>query len=532
MQNTTNQPQTFYTKPGMPAPAPQVSEQQPKMPENKKVKSNSKQIFAIAGLVLFLIVAVMGIMIAQRQVAAPDEDVRPVAPTAPESQPSASTFEQNNCVVTFDVPFPVVECVDKTMYDLQGKLIPAGGALARGQQYEYRVSASATYRSLGEVKVHDVIPEELEYVRPAVGSEKYITNDPSNGILTANFGILEDEEVTVGFIVEVPSTIEPTEITNTALVYEFPINSKQPEPPSHADECSVTHTILPIGSAECVEKEAYTNFEGTKIISGSEIEPGSEFVYKITVSAEQTTTGPVTILDELHQDLTFIVDPDNTTGLTYDAVTRAVSIDLGVLQTGQINIIEFKVQLSANPQSETFNNTAIVTTGDTKHVCELPLKVEKEYSCNSECTTNAQCLGAGDDHICYDTGSGKFCRLASNPINDSCLVATSTPTPTPPPTGPSTPGPTPAPGCNDICVSNADCSNINHICMTTSDGSNRCRLAQYPDSTTCTEPVATTTAQQPELPTELLQSGPESWLNWLKAGLVTLGIGTALFLLL
>lgn len=672
MQNTTTQPQNFYTQPTMPAAAPQPIGQT-EMPK-KGGKMKPKQLLAVVGLVLFVIVAAMGILIAQRQVAGPGEDVTPVAPTAPESEPAASTYEPNNCVTIFNVPAPfadcaskvaltdftnaggktipvgsdfnvgdqfvfslsvsnpgegtvqnaklidnlpnslqfvsgptnppytitnngqtvtatipqvgpkstvkvefkvvvtaanygsntnsayvenlnlekpdkmcsydfitlegVTECVDKTLVDTRGRLIPNGGALTRGQRYEYRVTAKATNRSLGEVKVHDVLPEELDYIGPAAGSEKYITNDPNSGILIANFGVLEDEEATLGFIVEVPDDIEPTEFTNKALVYAFPPTSRQPEPPSNADECSISHTILPIGTAECVEKEAFT-VNGTEIASGSDITPGQEFTYRITVLAEQTTTGPVVLVDELPRDIRYVEDPSNTPGIV-ESPEGTLTLNLGTMTSGQEEVVEFRVQLVANPQEETFRNVAIVTTdGDVKHTCELPLDVEKDYSCNSECDTNENCATIGSGYICYTTSSGNFCRLASNPTNVSCQnptptptptpPPTGTPTPTPPPTGTPTPTPTPAPGCNDLCVQNADCSNSSHICVTTDDGSMRCRLADYPSSSTCTIP---TVAEQPVLPQELPQTGPADWLNWLKAGLVTLGIGTALFLLL
>lgn len=690
MQNTT-QEQNFYTKPAT-ATMPSSSSFGTGMGSTtpKKVgKMPTKRLLSIAGLFLFLIVAVIGVLVAQKQFF---QRGKTVAPTAPDSQPSATTYEPNSCVTTFIVPAPlalcnskkaftgftssrgsqeilpgsefdvgdefvfqlaisqpeqgtisnvrvidtlpnslefvagapnapytvtangqtvtatipqissestvnvefrvrvrsgnygrntntayvenlaqervdqvcsydfevvegIVECVEKNLYDLRGRLIANGGALVRGQEYEYRITAGATNQSNGEVKIHDVIPEGLTYVRPAVGSERYITNDPRSGILIANVGILEDDEATIGFIVRVPATAPVGNFTNRALVYAFPPNSRQPEPPSNADECSVTHTILPSGTAECVEKEAFTDFGGTEIAPNTAITPGDEFVYRLTITAEETTTGAVTVVDELHRDLTFIQDPGNTQGLRYNSTNRQVTLDLGTMQSGQTERVQFKVQLAADPQDTTFRNLATISTNNsTRHTCEITLKVEQPvYECNSACETNEDCMTIGDDHICYNTSSGNFCRLASNPTDTSCKPAKPTPTPTatptPPPTGPGTPTPSPTPiiGCNDICVSNSDCANSNHICMTTADGSNRCRLPDYPNSTTCTATIASTTPpdvivqqpvyetstpQQPVLPTELPQTGATDWVNWLKAGLVTLGIGTALFLLL
>ncbi|MDQ3008363.1 MAG: hypothetical protein M3Q81_02085 [bacterium] len=156
------------------------------------------------------------------------------------------------------------------------------------------------------------------------------------------------------------------------------------------------------------------------------------------------------------------------------------------------------------------------------------------YSCNSACTTNEQCATANSNYLCSD---GR-CRLDSAPAQANCV----------PPTQPT---PTPTVGCNQTCATNGDCTNPAHICATTSDGSNKCRLAEYVNSTTCTPPQVNVGTQasrpplamnpvnpvepdqtQPVLPDELPQSGPEDWSNWLKAGIAALGVGAVLLLLL
>ena len=106
---------------------------------------------------------------------------------------------------------------------------------------------------------------------------------------------------------------------------------------------------------------------------------------------------------------------------------------------------------------------------------------------------------------------------------------TSTVTTTPNPT--STPNQVTALNCDDECVSNADCSNSTHICFTTSDGKNRCRLQSNLTDSNC-QPSQVVVQTQPELPVELPSTGPEDWINWLKVGLATLGVGAALLLLL
>ena len=142
---------------------------------------------------------------------------------------------------------------------------------------------------------------------------------------------------------------------------------------------------------------------------------------------------------------------------------------------------------------------------------------EGTLSCNDSCTADSECSDVNANWYC-STDTNR-CRLKSNPISTSCLAKI-----------PSNNNNTMEAGCNEICITNSDCSNSNQICVTTSDGSNRCRLESYTNSTSCT--ITGSSGTQPSLPGELPETGPENWLNWLKAGLTTLGIGTALFLLL
>ena len=162
-------------------------------------------------------------------------------------------------------------------------------------------------------------------------------------------------------------------------------------------------------------------------------------------------------------------------------------------------------------------------TNPTSTVCQPPVNA---VDCNEACTSDDQCELTNSNYSCDSTTN--TCRLSANPSSLTCDLPP-TPTPTPTPTPVVTPTPTPAPGCNDPCFSNADCSNSSHICVTTEDGTNRCRLESSTDSASCTPPQAT---EQPQLPTTLPETGPEDWMRWLQAGLVTLGIGTFLFLLL
>ena len=101
------------------------------------------------------------------------------------------------------------------------------------------------------------------------------------------------------------------------------------------------------------------------------------------------------------------------------------------------------------------------------------------------------------------------------------------PSPDASPTATPTTEPTVTYSCNSSCSSNSQCQSANssYICYLS-----KCRLDSNPTSDQCAQSSSTTT--QPELPAELPESGSEDILNWFKAGLGALGIGTVLLLLL
>ena len=136
--------------------------------------------------------------------------------------------------------------------------------------------------------------------------------------------------------------------------------------------------------------------------------------------------------------------------------------------------------------------------------------------------------------------------LTVTPTATPTITPTQNPSETPRPTATATPNPTATPttiptpvvGCNDACMTNANCSNSNHICYFVSENEGRCRLDSNPSNTECrpavavVPPTTTPVVAQPELPEVLPESGPADWGNWLKAGLAVLGVGIALLLLL
>jgi hypothetical protein len=188
-------------------------------------------------------------------------------------------------------------------------------------------------------------------------------------------------------------------------------------------------------------------------------------------------------------------------------------------------------------------------------VSEPELLACGEVDCDTDddCENGLTCITADDGkNYCADPAFEDAC--ADDPSVINCCeepAATPTPTGTITPTPTATPTPTPELlACGDQgCSDNFDCAS-GLICVTADNGNNYCGEPDYKsacadnpsDTNCCTKPgeettptptfVLTTTGDQPELPEELLRTGPEDWLRYLQAGLATLGVGALLLLLL
>ncbi|MFZ5376361.1 MAG: LPXTG cell wall anchor domain-containing protein [Patescibacteria group bacterium] len=169
------------------------------------------------------------------------------------------------------------------------------------------------------------------------------------------------------------------------------------------------------------------------------------------------------------------------------------------------------------------------------------------------CSNDDDCTGS---LVCIPASNGSnYCgyneyrtACAANPSYSSCCTAPTVPTNTPVPGATNTPVPTLPPyvspqptgyivvttvQCNDTCSINSDCANVSHICY-----NGRCRLDVNPEDQYCRMPSGATTKYvetvyvAQELPAELPQTGPADWMNYLKVGLVALGVGALLLLFL
>lgn len=508
---------------------------------NPKSKIKIKTALAILGIIAFLLVASVGVFIAQRQ----QQVSEPVAPNAPVSTPSAAGGD-NSCLLEFSVAPPdgVANCESKKAFTVSpelkdSKVIANNELLPRGTEFFYQIKVSASKLTSGNVDFSDQLPEALTFVNDPANTAG-LTYDETTKTLTKSLGQMQPNQVIkINFKVKLLDDAELGSFSNSASIATA--GSGQQEPV----QCTSILGVEPEGKAVCDAKTAYTLGEngeiGKEIPAGSSVNPGEKLVYRIAVSTKEPTMGGVVVVDTLPSKVKFV--EAITEGLTHeDGVVRAETNEFKYHETkdddggspeatpsAQVVKVyyDFIVQVDASASAGVLtNNVSVANEGDgdgsDASSCSLELVIP-ENKCNDACTVDAQCP---KDLACVDS----VCRLPENPTDTQCKPK-SAPKPTP------TPTPPPVIGCNDDCGVDSDCSNANHICYNT-DAGGKCRLASNVESLTCTNPTTSAPVitppptQQPELPPELPQTGWTELGNWLKAGLVTIGVGVGLLLLL
>jgi len=463
---------------------------------------------------LFIIVGAAGIFIAQRQ----RQVAGPVAPNAPASNPKAAQELAKSCTLSFVVPEPTptpspspspvpkekAECESKetfyaTAISSDAEATPSGVALSGkigpttpvpvGTVIEYRITVAAKGTTTGDVTVIDTLPDAVEYLPDAESNSAWIVNE--KGDLTINLGVLEEGTQVLKIVAKVVKATDGMSGSALRFINKVSVITAPATPsgPEYLSECKVTN-VLP-------EPTPTPSPTPTPTPSPSPT-PTPSPTPGVTPSPTPTPTP----------------SPSPTPGVTPSPTPIAYTCQSPCdtdeqCQTGN----------ASHFCSQEYGNTCRLYSNPSDEDCEPAVAT---YACNSACTTNEQCYGANPNYVC----SGGMCRLDSNLPATNCLPIAYVP-------------PAPAVGCNEVCETNADCDQTDHVCVTTSTGENRCRHQDYVNSSTCSAPPATqtvyttTVAQvQPELPQELPQSGAFNLANWLKAGLVTLGLGAALLLLL
>ncbi len=364
--------------------------------------------------------------------------------------------------------------------------------LKKGQEFVYRITVKGSTPEAKNVTITDTLPTGLTYVGPV--GDSVIKH--AAGVVTVTYPTVGAVPKVAEFKVKVATTVaDGIDIVNKAT-----IKTEGASP----DECSVSLKVETTAVAD------YScNKPCTTTAQCQDTTKGGNALY----SCEGTTGAKTCRLTS------------NTTSTTCEAAT-VYACNTQCTDNSQCSAVNAD-WVCASDQG----NRCRLDTNRGSASCEAP---PKTYTCNASCDNDEQCKSYNVSYKCYQAGgsTGKVCRLATNETNTSC-------------NNPSAPPPAPAVGCNVTCSTTADCSNSNHICYDTAlvgqTAGKVCRLANYVNSSSCTTPTGTSVAVtpptttkggQPALPAELPQTGPEDWMNWLKGGLITLGVGAALLLLL
>lgn len=326
---------------------------------------------------------------------------------------------------------------------------------------------------------------------------------------------------------------------NSHELYVYAIDSQDPV----NSNVLIENTPQTITCPSLTDAVSCDNVTGT-LTDGTVVDETTELTYEVTYSGGELVTRVSFVI---HGNFTgpgwdtgwinIESDPTPTDGIfssstTYKEITdllvdsgydRQQIIDEGILY--HMNVIGPEGLCWGNGQWEGDGESCTPNLDCLNKTITLSVG-QDPVACNEDCTSDTECQLTDTNYVCdYITDT---CRLDSNLTSTTCQTASND-------DDDDNDDDVTTVGCNDICVTNSDCQDTDHICVTTADGSNRCRLTAYTSSESCvieSSGGTTTATTQPSLPAELPESGPEDWLNWLKAGLVTMGIGTALFLLL
>ncbi len=203
----------------------------------------------------------------------------------------------------------------------------------------------------------------------------------------------------------------------------------------------------------------------------STFSPSDVVVYKVTLTNNGAAGSQISLADILADsgtnNLGKVTFMDSDCGASaYNATTKTLTCPAAPVGAGASVSHIFRVKLDAAISDGTsITNSAIASAESVNASCSVAVTVSNPsnptYSCNSDCTSDAQCKTANDNYTC----SGNKCRLSTNTSSTTC-----------------TPAETVTYACNSSCTTDAQCQTANSA-YTCSSGS--CRLGSNTSSTTC-----------------------------------------------
>jgi hypothetical protein len=525
--------------------------------EAKKPGKNNKlrSILTVVGLTLFFVAAMLGVMIAQRQRVAQG----PVAPNAPASKPAASSGESCDLTRTVRVVAVPDDSCQYSDWSTDGDCGSEDNICEEGQRYQVRTIDN-------DVVDTEICTESLEQCivdTSCVGDDPETTTAPTPTDITYQSCNQNPPECVISNL----TALTATEDTATDPKHE--VTASWEVTGSLDNEYRITYSSRVKGSTQFGDWTALPNFPATTLSTAKytvdePLDPNLE--YELWVRCERTDIDKDANNDNqyCHNQMvefsavdisptpTSTIDPDNPVDTPTPTPTYACDSSCDTDANCQTVNAEYIC-------SSEYGDKCRLDSNRVSDVCEAK---EDTFACDSPCDNTDECKTANSNYKCSTT-YGDVCRLASNEGASNCLPVNYVAAPT-------------LSGCNDTCDSNSNCMYSNYICYTANSSNNVCRLDQYPNSDTCRPPAVVnayvpparqvyipteqvvyvqqnpttyspeipvfiptpapradyTPLAQPDLPAALPQTGPADWANWLKAGLVTLGLGAALLLLL
>jgi len=208
--------------------------------------------------------------------------------------------------------------------------------------------------------------------------------------------------------------------------------------------------------------------------------PSDVIVYKVTLTNTGTATQVISLSDILvgttSNNLRKVSFLDSNCGPNaFKPTALTLSCPIPDVAAGASVSRIFRVKVASDvTDGLIITNTAGAATGSTTATCQVAVTISKSsdttYTCNSTCTTDAQCKTANANYTC----SGNKCRLETNTSSTTC-----------------SPAGTPTFACNSTCTTDAQCQTVNASYTCSVENGNKCRLDSNRTSDSCSAPTNT-----------------------------------------
>ncbi len=291
-----------------------------------------------------------------------------------------------------------------------------------------------------------VAPGGVKKVNPTASNIAPKGKGP-NWKLFAALGVLV--LIVVGAVVSMNLTQEEQDVRQQAAGEQTAANS-----------CTLTFTVSPaettppsttpsIGCSVTAFRDEFSNSAGNYnlISQQSTFNPGDNIVLRVNLTNTGSTATDISMSNVLTggnlENVGFV--DSNCSASAYNSTTKTLDCPTLNVGPGATMSRTFRVKLVNNASPGiSMTNTATARAGETSTTCNATFAVAGSTSttttttttqtgstvvgCNQVCVTNSDC--AATNQICYDTGSGKKCRLESNVTSSACSQATTTSTTT------------------------------------------------------------------------------------------------------